>query len=67
MLLERGVNPWDTAVQLGHQDGGRLICELYGHPTERGARQRLLAAYGVETGDAPEVTPIAEKRKAADG
>jgi len=45
MLLERGVTPWDVAHQLGHQDGGRLVMSLYGHPSEAGARSRLLAAW----------------------
>ena len=44
MLLERGMTPWDVAIQLGHQDGGRLITSLYGHPSEVAARERLLAA-----------------------
>lgn len=45
MLLERGMTPWDVAVQLGHQDGGRLVTSLYGHPSEVAARERLLAAW----------------------
>jgi hypothetical protein len=46
MLLERGVTPWDVAIQLGHTDGGQLVMERCGHPTEAGARSRLLAAWG---------------------
>ena len=46
MLLERGAPPWDVAIQLGHTDGGQLVMERYGHPTEAGARARLLAAWG---------------------
>lgn len=46
MLLERGMTPWDVAIQLGHQDGGRLITSLYGHPSEVAARERLLGAWG---------------------
>ena len=45
MLLERGMTPWDVAIQLGHQDGGRLVTSLYGHPSERAARERLLACW----------------------
>jgi integrase len=45
MLLERGVTPWDVAVQLGHQDGGKLVMQVYGHPTDAGARARVLAAW----------------------
>jgi hypothetical protein len=48
MLLERGATPWDVAHQLGHQDGGRLVMQRYGHPSEAGARSRLLAAWETE-------------------
>jgi integrase len=48
MLLERGVTPWDVAIQLGHTDGGQLVMERYGHPSEAGARARLLQAWDVE-------------------
>jgi hypothetical protein len=48
MLLERGVTPWDVAIQLGHTDGGQLVMERYGHPSEAGARARLLAAWEAE-------------------
>jgi integrase len=36
MLLERGVTPWDAAIQLGHSDGGQLVMSLYGHPSDAG-------------------------------
>lgn len=45
MLLERGATPMDVAVQLGHTDGGRLVMSTYGHPTDAGARSRLLGAW----------------------
>lgn len=45
LMLERGATPWDVAVQLGHTDGGQLVMSLYGHPSEAGARSRLLAAW----------------------
>lgn len=45
MLLERGMTPWDVAIQLGHQDGGRLVTSLCGHPSEVAARERLLACW----------------------
>jgi hypothetical protein len=45
MLLERGMTPWDVAIPLGHQDGGRLVTSLYGHPSEVAARERLLACW----------------------
>lgn len=49
-LLELGVSHADVAVQLGHTDGGRLVMETYGHPTELGARERLKRAYGMNVG-----------------
>jgi integrase len=56
-LLERGVAHADVALQLGHTDGGRLVMSTYGHPSEDGARERLMRAYR-------EATPI---RAATDG
>lgn len=53
MLLERGVTPWDVANQLGHTDGGQLVMELYGHPSEAGSRARILAAWDQATGPTP--------------
>jgi integrase len=53
LLLERGVTPWDVAIQLGHTDGGQLVMSLYGHPTNAGARARLLAAWDAQTGPVP--------------
>lgn len=44
-LLEMGVSHADAAVQLGHTDGGALVMEVYGHPSEDAARSRVLAAY----------------------
>jgi len=41
MLVERGLNVGDVAFQLGHQDGGRLVMTLYGHPGEDAIRDRL--------------------------
>lgn len=45
MLLERGLTPADTAIQLGHTDGGRLVMAVYGHPDESAARERIKAAF----------------------
>jgi integrase len=45
MLLERGATPWDVAQQLGHTDGGQLVCDLYGHPREAQARARIMEAW----------------------
>ena len=48
MMIERGATPWDGAIQLGHVDGGQLVMSTYGHPSEAGARARLLALWGHE-------------------
>jgi integrase len=34
----------DVAYQLGHTDGGALVQRLYGHPSERLARERIKRA-----------------------
>jgi integrase len=34
----------DVAHQLGHEDGGGLVQRLYGHPSERLARERIKRA-----------------------
>jgi len=36
----------DVAHQLGHTDSGTLVQRLYGHPSERLARERIKAAVG---------------------
>lgn len=46
-LLEPGISHADVAIQLGHTDGGRLVMSTYGHPAERGTRERLKRAYGI--------------------
>ena len=48
LLLERGLTPWDVAQQLGHTDGGQLVMSLYGHPSEAGARARILASWDAD-------------------
>lgn len=58
LLLERGVAHADVAIQLGHTDGGRLVMQTYGHPSEVAARQRLKAAFNAN---------IAELKEAASG
>jgi integrase len=60
LLLERGVSVEDVAWQLGHTDGGRLVAELYGHPSDAGRRERVKRAFGQN------VAPIREA-EAADG
>ena len=49
-LLERGLSPADVALQLGHSDGGRLVMQLYGHPDEDRARDRLKMAFATDAG-----------------
>jgi integrase len=44
-FIERGVISSDVAIQLGHTDGGRLVEQLYGHPKQQPARDRLKMAY----------------------
>ncbi len=41
MLVEGGLSPADVAIQLGHQDGGRLVSVLYGHPDHNRALDRI--------------------------
>jgi len=36
----------DVAHQLGHTDGSALVQRLYGHPSERLARERIKRAVG---------------------
>lgn len=57
-LLEQGVDEADVAHQLGHQDGGRLVREVYGHPSHRHARDRLRRAM-----DLPPKKPLQEARR----
>lgn len=47
-LIEQGVAVGDVAFQLGHQDGGRLVMELYGHPEEDAMRDRIKMAQGTQ-------------------
>lgn len=42
-LLEAGLRPDQVAVQLGHTDNGGEVLRTYGHPSEREARERVLA------------------------
>ena len=50
LLLERGLSPADVALQLGHSDGGRLVMQLYSHPDENRARDRLKMAFATDAG-----------------
>jgi integrase len=52
-VLELGLDHFAVSIQLGHTDGGALVMERYGHPSEDAARQRLLHVFsfdGAETG-----------------
>lgn len=45
LLLERGLSPQAVANQLGHQDHGRLVQLVYGHPDERRMREQAALAF----------------------
>jgi integrase len=45
MLLERGLMVSDVALQMGHTDGGALVMQRYGHPSDKLARERLRKAW----------------------
>jgi integrase len=62
-LLELGLDHFAVSVQLGHEDGGALVIERYGHPSHDAARDRLLAAFRLEpprSGSNPGSSGIAE-------
>lgn len=65
LFLERGVTPEDVAYQLGHTDGGRLVRELYGHPSDAGRRERLKRAFNQNV--APLRVADRSQREATDG
>ena len=50
----------DVAHQLGHTDGGALVQRLYGHPSEKLARDRIKRASGVTR---PQVVEISEAER----
>lgn len=41
LLLEAGMPSYVVAIQLGHQDGGRLVETTYGHPSTQAALDRI--------------------------
>jgi integrase len=47
-LLDMGLSHFDVSVMLGHNDGGRLVMERYGHPSKDAARARLLGAFELD-------------------
>lgn len=46
MLNTLRLEPWVIAQQLRHQDGGKLVTSLYGHPSREEAITRIRGAYG---------------------
>jgi integrase len=55
LLIEAGHSPADVAIQLGHQDGGRLVQTVYGHPDHGRALDRISMTSPVaKPEDAPE-------------
>lgn len=48
----------DVAAQLGHTDGGRLVMERYGHPSELLARDRIKQAQTAMGSTAPPPRPV---------
>lgn len=45
-MVERGVESWVVAKMMGHEDGGRLVEKVYGHPRDEVAKERLKQAFG---------------------
>lgn len=51
-LLDLGLSPADCALQLGHEDNGKLILSTYGHPSAIAAKARIKSAFaGHDSGD----------------
>lgn len=61
-LLNMGIQPPDVAVHLGHTDGGLLVVNVYGHPNDDLARDRIRKAF---TPNVVEITSVS--RKSASG
>lgn len=60
LLNDLGLPPQDVAHQLGHTDGGALVQRLYGHPSEKLARDRIKRAVG---GSGPRLVDISEAQQ----
>jgi integrase len=45
-MAERNVEDWVGAEMMGHEDGGKLFRDLYSHPANKVAGQRLKRAFG---------------------
>lgn len=54
LLLEMGASDWDVAIQLGHTDGGKLVREVYGHPSHERARERMRQLWVANGWQAPD-------------
>ncbi len=52
----------DVAHQLGHTDGGALVQRLYGHPSERLARERIKRAVGGRPHDVVQLSEAARRQ-----
>jgi len=63
LLNDLGVPAQDVAHQLGHTDGGALVLRLYGHPSEKLARERIKRASGGKLAPVAAL-PAAERRQA---
>jgi integrase len=65
MLLERGISPWDVAVQLGHQDGGRLVTSLYRSPVRGGSSAAASRAWDQSPADVAAIRSGASREQAS--
>jgi integrase len=63
-LLELGIDHFAVSIQLGHTDGGALVMERYGHPSQHAARGRLLGAFSFEGAGSGSATGSRRSREA---
>jgi integrase len=63
-LLELGLDHFAVSIQLGHTDGGALVMERYGHPSQAAARERLLGAFSFEGARSGSATGSRRSQKA---
>jgi hypothetical protein len=59
------LSPEDTAVALGHTDGGQLVRTLYGHLDEEAALERVNEAFQRQADLTRMRTPARRRRRAA--
>lgn len=55
-LREHGISSSDVAIQLGHQDGGRLVEQTYSHARAEPALDRVAAAFAPNDTEAREAS-----------